>query len=372
MSKKLVCLVSGGTGGHVFPAMALAEQLHKQHHYTCLLTESRGGEFSESENLTMVKRIPIVRKLGVLSSVVYPLSLAWSALYCLIMLGRMHPDVVVGFGGYPCVPVLIAARLLRIPYVVHESNSVLGRVNRAFAKGAKLLCTAYPNVKFAKAYEEKTVVTGSPVRSAIHTIRKHTYKLPIMEGYTAERHREQFNVLVIGGSQGAKIFSDVLPKAINRLPEGVKQNIYVQQQCRPENIDELTGDYRHMNITADIKPFFDDMHMRLSGAHLVVCRAGASTLAELAVAGRPAILVPYPYAADNHQYFNAQYFEQEKAAILLEQNDFLVERMYNCLQQLIDDKKRLVQMAKNMSRHGAVDAAANLSHAVLSVTIKKR
>ena len=372
MSKKLVCLVSGGTGGHVFPALALAEKLHKQHHYTCLLTEARGGSFTKSENLTMVQRVPIIKHSGFLSSLIYPLSMAWSALYCLIMLGRMRPDVIIAFGGYPCVPVLLAARVMRIPYVLHESNAVLGRVNRAFAKGAKLLCTAYPNVKFAKAYEDKTVVTGSPVRSAIFSVRQQGYNLPAMEGYTAEKHREQFNVLVVGGSQGARILSQILPKAINRLPEGAKQSIYIQQQCREEDIEELTKEYRRTGITADIKTFFDDMHVRLGAAHLVICRSGASTLAELAIVGRPAILIPYPSAADNHQHFNAQYFEREKAAVLLEQNDFLVERLYNTLQQLIDDNRRLVEMAKNMARQGAVEASTNLSHALLSVTTKRK
>lgn len=372
MSRKLICIVSGGTGGHVFPSLALAEAAHKNHHYTCLLTDARGGVFESSEHLTMIRRIPIIRKFGIFSKVVYPLSMAWSILYCLVRLSRMQPDVIAAFGGYPCVPVLIAAKILRIPYILHEANSVLGRVNRVFAKQAKALCTAYPKVKFAKAFEDKIIITGNPVRAAIHSIRHMKYKIPTIEGYTAEKHREAFNVLVVGGSQGATALSKLVPQALSRMPEGVKHNIHVQQQCRPEDLNLLIDVYRSIGVTADIKTFFDDMHHRLSNAHLVICRAGASTLAELAIAGRPAILVPYPHAADNHQHSNSQYFDNKKAAILLEENNLQVERLYNHIQSLIDNKQQLKNMAQNMTKLGTINATASLLNTCLLAITKNK
>ena len=285
MTERLICLVSGGTGGHVYPALALAQVLHARGHHVIMITDSRGRVFQESEAISQVIKLPIYRGTGAAKAVILPTTMAYSLAKSTVMLQHYAPDAVVGFGGYPSVPAMVAAQLMRKPTVVHEQNAVMGRANRLAARRADLIATAFKDVKFLPANKE-TTLTGNPVRSSILAVRGKDYKLPT--------ETEKFNILIIGGSQGAEIFTKVVPEVMSRLPYNHKKKLYVHQQCRPEQYDETVEAYRKGEITADVKPFFDDIDRRLQSAHLVICRAGASTVAELTTAGRPAIFCSLP------------------------------------------------------------------------------
>lgn len=358
MSNKLICLVSGGTGGHVYPALGLAEALHKKGHHVLMVTDSRGKVFQESEYITQVVKLPVYRGVGPFKALIMPLTMALSLIKSLFIFLHYRPDVVVGFGGYPSVPAMMAAKFLGKHRIVHEQNAVMGRANRLALKGAHKVITAFEKVHHVEEKHEPVFV-GNPVRASILAVRNYPYQLP--------KEGESFNILVVGGSQGAEIFTKVVPETLSMLPDHLKKNIHVHQQCRPEQYEATIEAYRDAGVTADVKPFFDDMDKRLRLAHLVICRSGASTVAELSVAGRPAIFVPYPHAMDDHQYHNAQALVDCGAAVLMAQNIFQVERLLQQVQNLMSDQKKLVAMAQAMKNYGRPEAANDLADLVLSV-----
>lgn len=295
-----IVIAAGGTGGHFFPAEALAATLIARGHRVVLMTDARtgarvGGVFGAGEH--HVLRGAGIAGRGGLRAVGAILSLAAGVAQARALLARLDAAVIVGFGGYPSVPPVLGARLLRRrpAVILHEQNAVLGRANRFLAPHANMLALGFANTAGVNKRMSVRVV-GNPVRPPIRALSGIPYAAP------AERIR----ILVSGGSLGARVFSDVVPQAIALLPGEQRQRLDVVQQCRAEDIERVRLAYSQAGVQAELSPFFPDMAERLAAAQFVIARAGASTCAELAVAGRPALLVPLPGAIDDHQTANAR------------------------------------------------------------------
>jgi len=307
-----IVLAAGGTGGHLFPAEALARELLARGRAVVLVTDRRAAAFK-------VEGVPVehVRAATVLPGLAgkarTAIELGVGALQALRILRRLRPAAVVGFGGYPSLPTAWAAGRVGIPLVLHEQNAVLGRANHLLARGVDLLALAFPATKRIPA-GVRAEITGNPVRPALAALAG--------QGYTAPGEGGVIRLLVVGGSHGARIFADVVPPAIAAQPEALRARLLIAQQCRAEDLDRVRGAYAAAGVPAECAPFFPDIAVRLSAAHAVIARAGASTIAELACAGRPSILVPLPSAIDDHQTANARALVEAGAARLMKQRDF--------------------------------------------------
>lgn len=363
--KGTIILSSGGTGGHVFPALSLAEELITRGYHVNIMTDHRGQVFQKAIGNEKVISLPMWqgRGWGRLAIVVQGFSLIYSFIWALIQMIRVRPLVVVGFGGYPSIPAVLAGIFLRIPSILHEQNAILGRTNRILARFVNYIAISYDKVSHTESFQEKIVQTGNPVRKSIVMIRDVPYQ-------SADKN-EAFRLLIIGGSQGARIFSTIVPAVLCSLPEELRKRIHVFQQCRPEFLEPTLMAYQESGIVVDVRPFFDDMDDQLAKAHLVIGRAGASTIAELAVSGRPAILVPFPFAMDNHQKENAQNLETHGAAWVILEKDFTSETLKNLLKKAMEDHQVLNKMAGNMYHLGQPDAAIKLAKMVESLLPNK-
>ncbi len=356
--RKLAVLAAGGTGGHLFPAKALAQALLARGWRVALITDERGGGFGPDLPQVEVYRISagglagggLMRKLRSFAKLAYGSFEAWS------LLGRLKPAVAVGFGGYPSVPTILAAHRRRIPIVLHEQNQIAGRANRLLAGRARLIGVSFPQTAGLEAVAERLRVTGNPVRGPIAAVGRKPYALPGKE--------DRLRLLVTGGSQGARVFNELLPKALCRLPEAVRARLLVAQQVRGDDLESVAATYRDCGIACDLRSFFDDMPERLAAAHLLVCRAGASTVTELAAAGRPAILVPYPFAADDHQTGNARAFASAGGGWVMPQHDLTPERLAERLADLLSDPGTLARASAAARGFAEPDAAERLADLV--------
>lgn len=351
-----IVLVAGGTGGHVFPAEALAAELRARGHTLALFTDQRGVAWSGelggvSTHAIRASRITGVSLMGRLRGVA---DLALGGLQSRRLLARLQPSVVVGFGGYTSVSAMMAAATIEVPTIVHEQNALLGRANRLLAPRVTAIATSFPEIRRLRAEDAaKVVFTGNPVREALRALRDRAYALP--------ENGKPINLLVTGGSQGASVFSRIVPEAVARLPEAVRARISLSQQCRKEDIEAARAAYAAIGFKADLAPFFSDLADRLSRAHLVICRSGASTCAELTTAGRPAILVPYPHAADDHQSVNARALEAAGGAEVVPEPDFTPDLLAARLKLMVEQPGRLNSMAASAHAAGHADAAGNLA-----------
>lgn len=355
-------LVAGGTGGHVFPAEALATELRARGYTLALFTDSRGQAWSGALGGLDTHAIRAGRVSGVsfLRKIKGAAELALGGLQSRKLLARLRPSVVVGFGGYASVPAMMAAASLAVPTVVHEQNALLGRANRLLAPRVSAIATSFAEVaRLRPADMPKVVLTGNPVREAVRNLREQPYVAPA--------RGEAIRLLVTGGSQGASIFARVLPDAVARLPEDVRARLHVTQQARPEDIEGVRAAYAAMGQAATVESFFTDLAAQLGRAHIVVCRAGASTCAELTCAGRPAILVPYPSAADDHQTANARAVAASGGAELVVETAFSPETLAARLKLMIEQPGRLTSMAAAARAAGHKDAAANLAILVMNL-----
>jgi len=353
---KPVVLATGGTGGHVFPAEALAGELETRGVAFALVTDSRGRQWqgalahrpihyihSASPSGSLQQRLMALLSLGL------GLVDAWRAL------GRIDPSVVVGFGGYASAPTMLAARLRRLPAMLHEQNAVLGKANRLVLGGVARVGTSFAETRGLEN-DQRARLVGNPVREPVRMLRASPYRAP-----TADR---VVDVLVFAGSQGAASFSQVIPAAVLSLPPGLRSRLRLVQQCRAEDLDRVRKAYQKAGIVAELAPFFADLPQRLAAAHLVIGRAGSSTMAELATIGRPSILVPYPYAADDHQMANARAFEKTGACIVIPHASFTAEALAGNLVTLLETPQRLSDMAAAAHAAGRPDAAARLADLV--------
>jgi UDP-N-acetylglucosamine--N-acetylmuramyl-(pentapeptide) pyrophosphoryl-undecaprenol N-acetylglucosamine transferase len=361
MSRPLVVLAAGGTGGHMFPAAALAQALVRRGMAIALVTDRRGQAFALPGGDLTVHRVRAAAMAGAsfAAKAKAGVQLLVGTAQAWLLLRRLKPAVVVGFGGYASVPTVLAAHRLGLPIVLHEQNAVLGRANRLVARLARRIATGFSDVEgLAGADRAKLAVTGNPVRPEITAL--------VDKAYPALGPDGALTVLVTGGSQGAALFSRVVPEAISRLPEGMRRRLRLVQQVRADDLDAVRATYATLGVDAELSPFFADLPDRLAGAHLVIGRAGASTIAETAVAGRPAILVPLAIAADDHQTKNARALESTGAAIVMPEAAFTAEALAARLQPLLALPEKLRAMAAAARNVGAVDAADRLADLVLT------
>lgn len=357
-----IVLVAGGTGGHVFPAEALAGELRGRGYTLALFTDRRGEAFGGELGAVATHQIRAGRVTsgGVVSRARGLLDLALGGMQSRRLLAQLKPAAVVGFGGYPSVPPMLAAASLGIPTIIHEQNALLGRANRLLAPRVRAIATAFAEVGGMKpADRHKAVMTGNPVRPGVLALRDRPYPVPAGDS--------PIEVLITGGSQGATVFSDVVPAALSRLPDTLRRRLRVSQQARAEDIERARAAYGRTDIAVELATFFSDIPERLARAHLVICRSGASTIAELTTAGRPAILVPYPHAMDDHQTLNAKALEAAGAAHVIAQPDFTAETLTARLKLLFAQPPTLARMASHARDYGQQDATANLATLVIGL-----
>ena len=352
-----VVLAAGGTGGHVFPAEALAGELEARGVPFALVTDARGRQWQGALSRRPIHYIhsasptgSLQRRLAALPSLGLGLLDAWRAL------GRIGPAAVVGFGGYASVPTMIAARLRGTPAMVHEQNAVLGKANRLVLGGVSKVATSFARTRFVD--DGRARLVGNPVREPVRALRASVYRAPGRD--------RVIDLLIFGGSQGAASFSQVIPEAILSLAAPMRARLRIVQQCRPEDLDRVTEAYRQAKANVELQPFFTDLPERMANAHLVICRAGASTIAELTVLGRPAILVPLPGALDADQKNNAMSMEAVKAGWIAEQATLSPPSLANRLTSLFGDPRTLqaaAAAAKALGQPRAVEQLADLVEA---------
>jgi UDP-N-acetylglucosamine--N-acetylmuramyl-(pentapeptide) pyrophosphoryl-undecaprenol N-acetylglucosamine transferase len=358
--KPLVVLAAGGTGGHIFPASAFASAMIARGWRVGLLTDVRGLRFAESFPADWVNETQAATFAGVgaLGRVRAVMTLGQGGLSALSLFHKDRPRLVVGFGGYPSIPALVAATALFIPKLIHEQNAVLGRVNRRFAPMAKLVASGFERLDHLPS-GVRHVVTGNPVRPGI--IEASNAAFPSIASGAPLR------ILITGGSQGATLFGEVVPAAIEQLDRGLRARIEVIQQARQDQVERLIARYHAAGVAADVRPFFTDMGRRLAAAHLVIGRAGASTVTEIALVGRAAILVPLGIAMDDHQTANAQALIGSGALTCLSEADFTPETLRAALAALLSDPAGLSRKAQAMGFIGQADAAERLADLAESV-----
>ena len=350
-------LAAGGTGGHMLPAFALASELDRRGHHVALVTDARGAKIPGKPDFLPAHVIPAGR-FG-------KNPLKWFGAIRALLEGRrmalrlfesFQPSAVIGFGGYPAAPTLLAATSAGIPSLVHEQNAVLGRVNRMLAGRVHAIATAYPEIRRLSAkHADKVHLVGNPVRPEVRALREEEFPAVSEEGL--------LKVLVTGGSQGARILSQVVPDGLAMLPPALRQRLQVTQQCRPEDIDAVRERYRSHDIPAELGTYFEDMAGRLADAHVFIGRAGASTIAELTAVGRPAILVPLAIATDDHQAANTREMVRSGGARMIRETDFTAKELAKQVQALgqrPDTLANAAHAAWNCGRPRAVEDLADL------------
>lgn len=362
VEKSTYVIAAGGTGGHLFPAQALARKLLSDGHRVALITDARFEAYSKGFGEVEVYTIPSGRMGGGLAAKLSGVAnILRGILAARKALKQLQPSVVIGFGGYPSFPTVQAAHLLNIPTVLHEQNKLLGRANGMLANGASAIAASFPETEGVSAQDQsKITLTGNPVRPEVLALAGQSYQLP-------ETGEAPYHLLVFGGSQGAAILSEVVPQALALLPESVRGRLKVTQQCREEVLETTAKAYAEVGIEAELKPFFNDMARRLGEAHLVICRAGASTIAEMQAAGRPAIYVPYPHAADNHQALNALYLEDAEAGWVIPQSGLTPTALAARIEPLFALPETLKKVAANARKLAIVDATDRLASLVAQV-----
>jgi UDP-N-acetylglucosamine--N-acetylmuramyl-(pentapeptide) pyrophosphoryl-undecaprenol N-acetylglucosamine transferase len=352
MSQKLLMIAAGGTGGHMFPAQALAEAMLRRGWRVKLSTDARGARYTKgfphTTEITEVSSATFASG-GVLAKAMVVPRIAAGVLGTAWSMRRDRPDVVVGFGGYPSIPALGAATLLRLPRMIHEQNGVLGRVNQVFAKRvACVACGVWPT---ALPQGAQGLHVGNPVRGAVLARAGAGYIVP---------GDYPMSLLVIGGSQGARILSDAVPAAIAALPPELLRNLRVSHQAREEDLARVTAFYAQHGIAADVRPFFHDVPARMSEAQLVISRAGASTIADLTVIGRPSILIPFAAAAADHQTANARGLVEAGAAILIPESRVDAATLAEQITAVLTNPAAANYMARAALEMGAPDATERL------------
>ncbi|HEY0959782.1 MAG TPA: undecaprenyldiphospho-muramoylpentapeptide beta-N-acetylglucosaminyltransferase [Novosphingobium sp.] len=354
-------LAAGGTGGHLIPAFALAQELERRGHHVGLITDARGAAIPGKPALLPAHVLPAGRLQGKnpLSWVKGARAIIEGRRMALRLFESFQPSAVVGFGGYPALPALLAAISSGTPTVIHEQNAVLGRVNRFLAGKVNAIATAYAEVdRLAPQHEGKVHLVGNPVREDVLRLREQPFPAFTDEGL--------LRVLVTGGSQGARVLSEVVPDGLSMLQPALRSRLQVTQQCRPEDIDAVRARYASHGIPAELGTYFEDMAERLADAHLFIGRAGASTIAELTAVGRPAILVPLPIATDDHQAANAREMAAAGGARSIRQEKFTGAELAKQIQAMAQHPETLANAAHAAWNCGYPNAASDLADLVES------
>ncbi|WP_027034939.1 undecaprenyldiphospho-muramoylpentapeptide beta-N-acetylglucosaminyltransferase [Mesorhizobium ciceri] len=364
MARGVILLAAGGTGGHLFPAEALAHELNERGWSVHLATDDRAERFAGHfpaaaihpiQSATMGSKNPFAL-LGAFWKI-------WRGVrQASAVIARIKPDAVVGFGGYPTLPPLYAATRRKVPTLIHEQNAVMGRANRALAGRVDAIAGGFLP-QDSSAAGVKTVPTGNPVRPAVLEAAR--------TAYAASTGEQPFRLLVFGGSQGAQFFSDAVPGAIALLSDAQRKRLVITQQARADDVARVKAAYAALGVTVEVSPFFTDMAQRMAAAHLVISRSGASTVSEIAVIGRPALLVPYPYALDHDQAANAAALAAAGGGEVHPQSSLSPERIAALIGELMDDPDRLTAMAAGAKSAGRPDAARLLADLTEAIASKK-
>ncbi|APX90561.1 undecaprenyldiphospho-muramoylpentapeptide beta-N-acetylglucosaminyltransferase [Brevirhabdus pacifica] len=360
--QKLIVIAAGGTGGHMFPAQALAEALLERGWRVKLSTDARGarytGGFPQAVQIEQVPAATFARG-GILAKAGVPLRLGAGVMSAMAAMRRDRPSVVVGFGGYPAFPAMAAAWLMRLPRMFHEQNGVLGRVNQVFARKVDAIaCGTWPTT-LPDGVEG--VYTGNPVRAAVLERAGAAYIPP---------GDYPLSVVVIGGSQGARILSDVVPDALGQVPEALRANLRVAHQARAEDMDRVAGRYRELGIDAEVAPFFDDVPRRFTEAQLIISRAGASSVADISVIGRPSILIPLAAAIRDEQSANARALGESGAAVVLSETETTPPALAGHVTAILSDPTAALKMSQEASKLGRPDATERLVEMVETLSNK--
>ncbi|WP_454914734.1 undecaprenyldiphospho-muramoylpentapeptide beta-N-acetylglucosaminyltransferase [Xanthobacter sediminis] len=355
----LVLLAAGGTGGHLFPAEALAAVLDARGFLVNLATDERAARYATHFAAHEVHVLPAdtVRGRSPVALARAGITLASGLVRALCLIRELKPAVVVGFGGYPTVPPLLAAAVMGVPTLIHEANGVMGRANRLLAGRVCAIATGFPGLVAANpALARKAVWTGNPLRPAALAAAAVPYEAPVAGG--------PLRLVVFGGSQGARVMSEVVPEAIAQLAPEIRARLIITQQAREEDLARARTTYDVLGLKAELAPFFDDLPGRMARAHLVISRSGAGTVAELAGIGRPSILVPLPHALDQDQAANARALAEAGGALVLRQVEFDPGRLARELTRFAGEPETLTQMAERARSAGVLDAADRLADLV--------
>ena len=352
-----VILAAGGTGGHIFPAKAVAEALLSRKYTISLFTDARGIDLGRFLSEVTVHRINASGiGGGFFKKAKAVVSMGLGTIQARRLLHHLRPCCTVGFGGYSSAPTLMAASMNGVPTVIHEQNACLGRANRFLSSRVSVIATSFEKTQgIVSETASKVVVTGNPVRRAFSDVRTGVYP-PI------GARDKRIQILVLGGTLGATVFSDVVPRAIAEMPEKLRNRFAIAQQCRSEDINRVHKTYENAGVKPNLETFFDDVPKNMAASHIVISRAGASTIAELAEAGRPAILVPYPHALDDHQTANARAVQDQHAGWLIPQEAFTSEWLMKRLEQFVsspDSLPNAAEMAKSCGGRDAANAVAD-------------
>ena len=356
----LILIAAGGTGGHLFPAEALASVLTRRGLTVDLVTDERATRYGSKfpARATHIVASETVRSRNPLSLARTALMLGVGFVQAYALIFRLKPRLVIGFGGYPTVPPLYAATMRRVPTMLHEQNGVMGRANRMLAGRVSAIATGFEGVFDSDpALAAKAVHTGNPIRTAVLAAASTPYDVPVPDG--------SLRLLVFGGSQGARIMADLVPPAIERLEPGLRSRLSIVQQARDEDIDRVTDAYARLGVSAEVASFFPDLPARMANAQLVISRSGASTVAELAAIGRPGILLPLPHALDQDQLANAKLLEKAGGAVCLTQDGLTHDRFAAQIAALVNEPGRLAVMAQASKSAGTIDASERLADLVM-------
>jgi UDP-N-acetylglucosamine--N-acetylmuramyl-(pentapeptide) pyrophosphoryl-undecaprenol N-acetylglucosamine transferase len=355
MTQPLILITAGGTGGHLFPAEALATVLLRLGYRIVLATDPRVGvlakNFPADEIVQIPSGTPSVRNPILFTKALIKLSMGMVASFQMVR--RLKPSLIVSFGGYPTVPPALTASLLKVPLFIHEQNGVMGRANKFLAKRAELIATGFESLRGVPTTKAKQVYTGNPIRPMVMEAAQTPYPAVVRGG--------KMRILVFGGSQGARIMSEVVPKAIRLIPKEYLPRIILTQQARDDDLLGVRAQYLRSLGPCDVQPFFRDLPRRIADAHLVIGRAGASTVAELSVIGRPSILVPLPGSLDQDQAANAATLGDIGAALVIPQEEFTPQRLAAEIISRMNDGDLLTKAAEAAKTLAKTDAAERLA-----------
>ena len=362
MKAKVCVVAAGGTGGHMFPAEALARELAARGWRIVLATDHRGESYAQAFPAEERIALDAATGRGPIGMAKAGVAIARGLFKARKALKRLDATVVVGFGGYPSAPALLAALSQGRPTLLHEQNSVLGRTNRWLSPYVGAVAASFPNLRLVpRGVETRVTLIGNPVRPDIRALFDRPYAAPTARG--------PIKVLVTGGSQGARILAEAVPRALAALPVPLRKRLRVQQQARAESLEAARAIYQAAGIEAEVAPFFGDMARRLATTHLVIGRAGASTCSELAVAALPSLLIPLKIAMDDHQRFNAASLADAGGAQVVLEDEATVERLTVVLQALLSDPGLLTAMSVGARSTALPDATAELADMVEAAAV---
>jgi UDP-N-acetylglucosamine--N-acetylmuramyl-(pentapeptide) pyrophosphoryl-undecaprenol N-acetylglucosamine transferase len=355
---KTFVLMAGGTGGHLFPAMSLAQELRRRGHSVELMTDHRaenyGGDFPARAVHIIPSATPSLR--NPVKFVQAGFTIVRGVAVAMGLLRKIRPDAVVGFGGYPTFPPFVAASLINVPGILHEQNAVMGRANRALCRFADILALSYEKTRFADQVNIEKRLTGNPVRDKVRMLSGAPY--PALDAAGPLR------LLVVAGSQGARAFSDIVPEAVRLLPDTMRSRLQIAQQCRAEDLDRVAETYRQLKVNVELATFFEDLPERLVRSHLLICRSGASTIADACVLGRPMIMVPLPGSLDADQKNNALVVDAAGAGWIAEQATLTPQSLASRLTTLLTDPAALTKaaaIARSLGQPRAVEKLADIA-----------